>query len=215
MGSSDEGIVFYTNPMSRGRIARWMLEEIGQPYRTVVLDYGTTMKGAEYLALNPMGKVPTITHRGVTVTECAAVCTYLADAFPAAGLAPASDDPMRGPYLRWLFFAAGPVEAAVTAKALDLLAPAEKAGMAGYGSFEQVVDALEAAVSGPGPWILGDRFSAADVYVGSQIGWGLQFKSLPERDAFKAYAGRLFERPAAIRAREIDDALIAAVQSEG
>ena len=209
MGPSDE-IVFYTNPMSRGRIARWMLEEIGQPYRTVVLEYGTTMKAPEYLALNPMGKVPAVTHRGVTVTECAAVCAYLADAFPEAGLAPALSDPARGTYLRWMFFTAGPVEAAVTAKSLDLLAPAEKAGMVGYGSFEQVVDALEAAVSGPGPWILGDRFSAADVYVGSQIGWGLQFKSLPDRDAFKAYAGRLFQRPAAIRAREIDDALAAA-----
>ena len=209
MGPSDE-IVFYTNPMSRGRIARWMLEEIGQPYRTVVLEYGTTMKAPEYLALNPMGKVPAVTHRGVTVTECAAVCAYLADAFPEAGLAPALGDPARGTYLRWMFFTAGPVEAAVTAKSLDLLAPAEKAGMVGYGSFEQVVDALEAAVSVPGPWILGDRFSAVDVYVGSQIGWGLQFKSLPDRNAFKAYAGRLFQRPAAIRAREIDDALAAA-----
>ena len=207
---SDDEIVFYTNPMSRGRIARWMLEEIGQPYRTVVLEYGTTMKAPEYLALNPMGKVPAVTHRGVTVTECAAVCAYLADAFPEAGLAPALGDPARGTYLRWMFFTAGPVEAAVTAKSLDLLAPTEKAGMVGYGSFEQVVDALEAAVSGPGPWILGDRFSAADVYVGSQIGWGLQFKSLPDRNAFKAYAGRLFQRPAAIRAREIDDALAAA-----
>ena len=207
---SDDEIVFYTNPMSRGRIARWMLEEVGQPYRTVVLDYGTTMKAPEYLAINPMGKVPAITHRGMAVTECAAVCTYLADAFPAAGLAPAPDDPARGPYLRWMFFAAGPLEAAVTAKSLDLLAPADKARMAGYGSFDEVVDALETVVSGPGPWLLGDRFSALDVYLGSQIGWGLQFRSLPDRDTFKAYAGRLFQRPAAIRAQEIDDALIAA-----
>lgn len=213
MSQSDE-IVFYTNPMSRGRIARWMLEELGQPYRTVVLEYGTTMKAPEYLGINPMGKVPAVTHRGVTVTECAAVCAYLADAFPEAGLAPALVDPARGPYLRWMFFGAGPLEAAVTAKALNLLAPAEKAGMAGYGSFEQVVDALEHAVAGSGgPWLLGDRFSALDVYLGSQIGWGLQFKSLPDRDAFKAYAGRLFQRPAAIRAREIDDALIAAAPS--
>ena len=211
---SDDEIVFYTNPMSRGRIARWMLEEIGQPYRTVVLEYGTTMKAPEYLALNPMGKVPAVTHRGVTVTECAAVCAYLADAFPEAGLAPALGDPARGTYLRWMFFTAGPVEAAVTAKSLDLLAPAEKAGMVGYGSFEQVVDALEAAVSGPGPWILGDRFSAADVYV-SQIMWGLQFKSLPDRDAFTAYAERLSRREAAGRARAIDDALIAEAQAGG
>jgi glutathione S-transferase len=210
----DDEIVFYTNPMSRGRIARWMLEEVGRPYRTVVLDYGTTMKAADYLAVNPMGKVPAITHRGVTVTECAAVCAYLADAFPDAGLAPAFDDPARGAYLRWMFFAAGPLEAAVTAKSLNLLAPADKAGMAGYGSFEQVVDALETAVAA-GPWILGDRFSAADVYVGSQIGWGLQFRSLPERDAFKSYAARLFQREAALRARAIDDELIAAAGPTG
>lgn len=210
MSQSDE-IVFYTNPMSRGRIARWMLEEIGQPYRTVVLDYGTTMKAPEYLAINPMGKVPAVTHRGVVVTECAAICAWLADAFPDAGMAPALDDKARGPYLRWMFFGAGPLEAAVTAKALGMLAPADKAAMAGYGSFDQVVDTLEDAVaSSDGPWLLGDRFSALDVYLGSQIGWGLQFKSLPDRDAFKAYAARLFHRPAAIRAREIDDALIAA-----
>lgn len=210
MSQLDEEIVFYTNPMSRGRIARWMLEEIGQPYRTVVLDYGTTMKAADYLSVNPMGKVPAITHRGVTVTECAAICAYLADAFPQTGLAPALDDAARGPYLRWMFFGAGPLEAAVTARSLGLLAPADKAAMAGYGSFDHVVEALETAVSAAGPWLLGDRFSALDVYLGSQIGWGLQFKSLPDRDAFKAYAGRLFQRPAAIRAREIDDALIAA-----
>jgi len=209
MSQADE-IVFYTNPMSRGRIVRWMLEEIGQPYRTVVLDYGTTMKASEYLSINPMGKVPSITHRGVSVTECAAICAWLADAYPEAGLAPALDDPLRGPYLRWMFFGAGPLEAAVTAKALGLLAPADKAGTAGYGSFEQVVDTLETVVSASGPWLLGDRFSALDVYLGSQIGWGLQFRTLPERDVFKAYAERLFHRPAAIRAREIDDALIAA-----
>ncbi len=206
-------IVFYTNPQSRGRIVRWMLEELGQPYRTEVLGYGTSMKAADYLAINPMGKVPAITHRGVVVTEGAAVCAYLADAYPEAGLAPAFDDPARGTYLRWMFFAAGPVEAAVTAKSLDLLPPADKAGTVGYGSYDQTVDALETAVSGPGPWILGDRFSAADVYVGSQIAWGLMFKTLPDRDAFKAYAGRIMSRPAAIRAREIDDALIAAAQT--
>ncbi|WP_374598427.1 glutathione S-transferase family protein [Brevundimonas sp.] len=208
MSQPSDEIVLYTNPMSRGRIARWMLEEVGQPYRTVVLDYGTTMKGDDYLAINPMGKVPAITHRGVTVTECAAVCAYLADAFPQAGLAPALDDPKRGTYLRWMFFAAGPLEAAVTAKSLGLLAPMEKSGMVGYGSFDQVVDALETAVA-DGPWILGDRFSAADVYFGSQIAWGLQFKTLPERKAFKAYAGRLQSRQAAERGRALDDALMA------
>lgn len=205
---SDE-IVFYTNPMSRGRIVRWMLEELGQPYRTEVLEYGTTMKAPAYLAINPMGKVPAVTWRGVVVTECAAICAWLADAFPKAGLAPAFDDPARGPWLRWLFFAAGPLEAAVTAKSLGLLAPADKAMQAGYGSFESTIDTLETAVA-RGPYILGDRFSAADVYVGSQIIWGLMFRTLPERPAFKAYADRLSTRPAAVRAREIDDALIAA-----
>ena len=204
-----EEIVFYSNPMSRGRIVRWMLEEVGRPYRAVVLDYGTTMKAPDYLALNPMGKVPTITHGEVTVSECAAICAYLADAFPQAGLAPALDDPMRGPYLRWMFFAAGPVEAAVTARSLGLLAPADKAGMVGYGTFDTVIDTLETAVSG-GPYILGERFSAADVYVGSQIAWGLQFKSIPERPAFAAYAARITAREAAVRARALDDALISA-----
>jgi len=203
---SDE-IVFYTNPMSRGRIARWMLEEVGQPYRTEVLDYGTTMKAPEYLAINPMGKVPAIVHRGVVVTECAAVCAYLADAFPQAGLAPAPDDAMRGTYLRWLFFAAGPLEAAVTAKSLGLLGPEDKQGMIGYGTFDHMVDALEQAAS-QGDYICGDRFTAADVYLGSQIQWGLMFKTLPDRDAFKAYAGRIAGRAAASRARELDDALM-------
>ncbi|WP_339873673.1 glutathione S-transferase family protein [uncultured Brevundimonas sp.] len=205
---SDE-IVFYTNPMSRGRIVRWMLEELGRPYRTELLEYGTTMKAPAYLAINPMGKVPAVAYRGVVVTECAAICAWLADAFPEAGLAPASDDPARGPWLRWLFFAAGPLEAAITARSLGLLAPADKAMQAGYGRFEDAVDTLETALV-PGPYILGERFSAADVYVGSQIIWGLMFKTLPERPAFKAYADRLSTRPAAVRAREIDDALIAA-----
>lgn len=207
---SDE-LVFYTNPMSRGRIARWMLEEVGAPYRTEILQYGTTMKAPAYLAINPMGKVPAITHRGVVVTECAAVCAYLADAFPAAGLAPAPTDPARGTYLRWLFFAAGPVEAAVSAKSLGLLAPPEKSGTVGYGSYDQVVDALETAVA-KGPYICGEQFTAADVYVGSQIGWGLQFKTLPARPAFQAYAARIQAREAAVRARRIDDELIAAAK---
>jgi glutathione S-transferase len=205
-------IVFYTNPMSRGRIVRWMLEEVGQPYRTVVVDYAG-MKSPDYLAINPMGKVPAITHRGVVVTECAAICAYLADAFPDAGLAPATDDPLRGLYYRWMFFAAGPVEAAVTAKSLGLLAPAEKSAMVGYGSFDQVVDGLEHALD-RNPWLLGDQFTAADVYVGSQIAWGLMFKSLPARPAFQAYAERIAARPAAVRARVIDDALIAEAKAE-
>lgn len=209
---SDE-IVFYTHPMSRGRIVRWMLEELGRPYRTEVLDYGTTMKDPAYLAINPMGKVPAIVCGGEVITECAAICAFLADRFPETGLAPAAHEAGRGTYLRWMFFTAGPLEAAVTANSLGLLAPADKAGMVGYGSFDQAVDALEHAVSGPGPWLLGERFSAADVYVGAQVNWGLMFKSLPERPAFAAYAERLRTRPAAVRAAEIDDALIAAASA--
>jgi glutathione S-transferase len=204
----DDELVFYTNPMSRGRIARWMLEEVGRPYRTEVLDYGPPMKAPQYLALNPMGKVPTIVHRGVVVSEAAAICAYLADAFPDAGLAPPADSPLRGPYYRWLFFAAGPGEAAITAKSLGLLAPEDKRGQAGYGAFEDVVNALEFAV-GQGPYLLGERFSAADVYVGSQIGWGMMFGTLERRPAFEAYVGRIQSREAAQRARQIDDQLLA------
>jgi glutathione S-transferase len=156
-----------------------------------------------------MGKVPTITHGDVVVTEVAAICAYLADAFPAAGLAPPPGDPARGPYYRWLFFAAGPVEAATTNKALAFEVPPGREVMAGYGSFPKVVDALEGWVSGH-DYIAGDTFSAADVYVGSQIGWGMQFNSIEKRPAFERYWARISERPAAVRAREIDDALIAA-----
>ena len=117
-----ETLTFYTNPMSRARIVRWMLEEIGEPYETVLLDYGTTMKGADYLAINPMGKVPAIKHGETVVTEAAAICAYLADMFPDRGLAPPPGNQKRGPYYRWMFFAAGPGEAAITGKALGLLA---------------------------------------------------------------------------------------------
>ena len=199
-------ITFYTNPMSRGRIARWMLEELGEPYETVLLDYGTTMKSADYLTVNPMGKVPAIKHGDTVVTEGAAICAYLADAFPEKGLAPPHGSPLRGPYYRWLFFAAGPVEAVVTGKSLGLLAPEDKKMMAGYGSFDDTMAALEQAVGGGGPYICGDQFTAADVYVGSQIGWGLMFGSIDKRPAFTDYVGRLQSRPAARRAAEIDDA---------
>lgn len=198
-----EELVFYTNPMSRGRIARWMLEEVGRPYRTVILDYGTTMKAPEYLALNPMGKVPTLVHGETVVTECAAVCAYLADAFPEAGLAP--EPGRRGAYYRWLFFGAGPVEAAVTNRSFGFEVPQERQGTVGYGSLEQVVDTLETAVAGDG-YLAGDRFTAADVYLGSQIGWGLRFGNIEARPALAAYWQRVADRPAAIRARELDDA---------
>ena len=207
-----ESLTLYTNPMSRGRIARWMLEEVGCSYETVLLEYGTTMKSADFLAVNPMGKVPTIRHGDTIVTEAAAICAYLADAFQDAGLAPPPGNSRRGTYYRWLFFAAGPVEAVVTAKSLGLLAPADKAAMAGYGTFEDTIGALETAVSG-GPYICGDQFTAADVYVGSQIGWGMMFGSIEKRPAFEDYYARISDRPAAKRAAELDDALMAEVQN--
>ncbi|WP_114952552.1 glutathione S-transferase family protein [Sphingosinicella terrae] len=200
-------LTFYTNPMSRGRIARWMLEEVGEPYETVVLDYGTTMKADDYLAINPMGKVPAIRHGGVVVTEGAAICAYLADMFPDRGLAPPPGNQQRGPYYRWLFFAAGPLEAAVTAKSMGLLAPADKAAMAGYGTYEATIDALETALK-PGPYICGDQFTAADLYVGAHIGWGMQFGTIEKRPVFEDYHARLASRPAAIRGNELDDALM-------
>ena len=202
-----ETLIFYTNPMSRARIIRWMLEEVGEPYETVQLDYGTTMKGADYLAINPMGKVPAIKHGDTIVTEGAAICAYLADMFPDRGLAPPSGNQMRGPYYRWLFFAAGPVEAAVTAKSLGLLAPEDKKMMAGYGSFDETIDALATAVAN-GPYICGAQFTAADVYVGAQIGWGMMFGSIEKRPVFEDYFARLQARPASIRANALDDALL-------
>lgn len=199
-------LVLYTHPMSRGRIARWMLEEVGRPYRTEVLDYGVGMKSPDFLAINPMGKVPALVHGGAVVTEAAAICAYLADAFPDAGLLPAIGTDARAAYYRWLFFAAGPLEAAVSAKAMDLLAPPERARMVGYGSFEQTVGVLEQAVASAAPWLTGGRFTAADVYVGSQVAWGLMFKSLPARPAFVDYVERLQARSAWQRATQLDDA---------
>ena len=199
-------LVFYTHPWSRGRMIRWMLEEVGQPYETKVLEYDTDMKTPGYLAINPMGKVPTITHGDAVVTECAAICAYLADAFPAAGLAPAPADKARAPYYRWLFFAAGPLEAATSNKMMGFVVPPERKKSMGYGSMEDVLATLESAVDGR-EYIAGDQFSAADVYVGSHIGWGMQFGSLEKRPAFERYASRLAERPAAKRAKALDDAL--------
>ena len=202
-----DDLVFYTNPASRGRMVRWMLEEVGQPYRTEVLGYGAAMKAPAYLAVNPMGKVPALRHGDVVVTEVAAICAYLADAFPEAGLAPPPGDAMRGPYYRWLFFGAGPFEAAVTNTVLGVQVPAERQRMVGYGSMADVTATLEAAVSQPG-YLAGERFSAADVYIGSQIGFGLMFGSIEKRPAFAAYWERLRHRPAALRARAMDDALM-------
>ena len=200
-------LMFYTNPMSRGRIVRWMLEEAGAEYETETLDYETGMKAPAYLAINPMGKVPAIVHQGHVVTECAAICAYLADVFPEAGLAPPVAE--RAEYYRWLFFAAGPLEQAVTNRYLGVLPTGQQTRMAGYGSYELAVGVLEQALAA-NEYLAGGRFSAADLYVGSHVIWGLQFGSLPERGAFKAYAARLVAREAYQRAAAKDEALMPA-----
>lgn len=201
-----DSLTFYTNPMSRGQIVRWMLEEVGEPYEQVLLDYGTTMKAPDYLAVNPMGKVPAIKHGDVVVTEAAAICAYLADAFPEKGLAPANAAD-RGDYFRWMFFAAGPVEQAITNKSMGFEVPSDKAMMAGYGSYDSAVSALENAVKGKA-FVAGNRFSAADVYVGSQIDWGLAFGTLPKSAVFESYIAPIRERDAYKKAKEIDNALM-------
>ncbi|HEY5288938.1 MAG TPA: glutathione S-transferase family protein [Caulobacteraceae bacterium] len=198
-------LVFYTNPMSRGRIVRWMLEEVGAPYRTEILGYEGAMKKPEYLAINPMGKVPALRHGDTVVTEGAAICAYLADAFPDAGLAPPHGDKARGPYYRWLFFGAGPVEMVAMCKNMGFDTAGKEVQM-GFGSMKLTLDALEQAVT-DSTYFAGETFSAADVYTGSHIGWGMQFGFLEKRPAFERYWERVSSRPAAVRAREIDDAL--------
>ena len=196
-------LVFYTNPMSRGRIVRWMLEELGVPYRTELIEFGPMMKSPDYLAVNPMGKVPAVRHGDTVVTECAAICAYLGDAFPDAGLAPPSGQ--RGAYYRWLFFAAGPLEAAVTGRMFGFAVPADQESMVGYGNYATVMDTLEKAVAGEG-YVAGESFSAADVYVGSHIGWGMQYGTVEKRPAFEAYWSRLSVRAAYQRGNALDDA---------
>ena len=196
-------LTFYTNPQSRGRIARWMLEEVGQPYATHAVGYGE-MKEADYLAVNPMGKVPAIVHDGRTVTECAAICAYLADAFPDAGLAPPPSE--RSDYYRWLFFAAGPVEQAAIDRARKIEVTAEQGRMVGYGGFDQVIDTLDGFLADR-DYVTHGRFSAADVYLGSHLLWGSMFGWLPQRDSFDRYMARLKDRPAYLRGNEKDEVL--------
>ena len=207
-GPAPEDVVFYTNPMSRGRIVRWMLEEVGCPYRAEIVAYGADMRTPEYLAINPIGKVPAILHRGQAVTECAAICAYLADAFPGAGLAPPASE--RGAYYRWLFFAAGPLEAAATNHSMGFEPQGERQqGMAGYGTYARVMDALEKSIPAEG-YIAGPEFTAADVYFGAHIGWGLQFGSIEARPGFADYFARVSDRAAFHRANALDDAAMPA-----
>ncbi|MBL8563544.1 MAG: glutathione S-transferase family protein [Gemmobacter sp.] len=198
-------LTLYTHPMSRGRTARWMLEELGQPYETVWLDYGTTMKAPAYLAINPMGKVPCLTHGDRVVTEAAAICAYLADTFPEAGLS----SPDRANYFRWLFFAAGPIEAALVNTALKVEVPPERRGMVGYGSLPEALAALCSHLAAR-DYVAGDRFSAADVYVGSSLGWAMRFGLIADAPELAAYVARVTDRPACQRARALDDAALPA-----
>lgn len=202
-------LVFYTNPQSRGRIVRWMLEECGATYRTVIVEYGPEMKSEPYASINPMGKVPAIVYAGKPVTETAAICAFLADLYPAAKLAPAPEQ--RQDYYRWLFFCAGPLEAAMTDKILGFVVPPDKQRMTGYGDFDLAVETLAKKVSRT-PYVTGDTFSAADVYVGSNVGFGLQFGTLPKRAEFEDYFARVSQRPAKLRADELDNALLKPAQ---
>ena len=203
-------LVFYTNPQSRGQTVRLMLEEVGQPYDTEILDYSSTMKAEPYLAINPMGNVPAIVHKGKVVTEVAAICCYLADAFPAAGLAP--DPGNRADYYRWIFFTSGPVEAAFSNKAAGWEPSAEKQRMFGYGNYDLAIGTLEKALAGK-TYIAGDRFTAADLFVGANVNFMLAFNLLEPRPVFTDYAARMTDRDAYRRAKDIDGKLIAEAQA--
>ena len=191
-------LVFYTNPMSRGLIVKWMLEEVGVDYETRNLEYGDEMKSAEYRAINPMGKVPAIQHGDQIVTECAAICAYLADAFPQAGLAPVVDQ--RGEYYRWLFFAAGPVESAITNKHFGVEVNEEQQRMAGYGTYDLTMSVLDDLFANR-RYVCGDNFTAVDVYLGSHIDWGIAFGTIQESDNFNGYLDRIRKRTAYQKAR--------------
>ena len=205
-------IIFYHNPMSRGQIVRWMLEEVGAPYDTEILDYASSMKDENYRAINPMMKVPAISHNGNIVTECAAICAYLADMFPEAGLGPRDNE--KADYYRWLFFAAGPLEQAVTNKAVGFEPTAERERMFGYGNYDLAVNTLASHLADR-DYVCGSRFNAADVYVGSAVLWGTQFGTLPKLDPFIAYGERLSTREAYKRGKEEDTQLIAEMQAAG
>ena len=203
-------LIFYTNPMSRGQIVRWMLEEAQIDYQQVIVEYGPEMKSDDYLTINPMGKVPAIKHADKVVTECAAICAYVADAFSKVKLAPGIDD--RADYYRWLFFTAGPVESAVMNNGLGFKTDEDQRRMAGYGTYQLTLDVLDQML-GSRDYICGEEFSAADVYVGSQVDWGLMFKTIPQTANFDAYAERLRQRPAYQKAKQIDNDLIQKAQT--
>lgn len=202
----------FTNPMSRGQIARWALLEAGAEYQQRLTEWGPPLP--ELLALNPMGKVPTLVHHhgghDHVVTEAAAICHYLAE-MSAPDLLPRQEE--KADYFRYLFFAAGPMEQAITAQSMGWRPDGpQKEGMAGFGSFERAVGTFEKMLNGR-DYVCGDRFTMADVYVGAQVDWGLQFNTLPERETFTVYAGRLRQREGYQATKKIDNALIAELQN--
>ena len=206
---------FFTNPMSRGQIARWALHEAGADYDTELVDWEA--KSDTFTNANPMGKVPTLVHHHDgdhihVVTEAAAICHYIAETHPEAGLLPEEHE--KADYYRYFFFAAGPVEQAVTAKSMGWEVPADRTGMAGFGTYERTIDSFEQMLTGR-EFVCGERFTMADVYVGSHVDWGLQFGSIPERPAFAEYAKRLQVRDAYKAAKAIDMKLIAEAQNNG
>ena len=195
-------VTFYHNPMSRARTIHWMLEEAGAPYEIKLLDFTKREhKMPSFLAINPMGKLPTIIHAGTVVTESAAICAYLADAFPQNKLAPRLDDPARGAYYRWLFFASGCLEPALIDKMLKRPA-SERTGAVGYGTYEDTINTLETALR-PGKFLVGDQFTAADVYMAGQLAFGMQMvKAIESRPLFENYLARCIDRPAYRRSQE-------------
>jgi glutathione S-transferase len=200
--------LYHASP-SRSSIARWMLEEIGEPYDLYLLSLAKGEQRAPgYLAVNPMGKVPALKHGDAVVTEAAAICTYLADEFPHARLNVPVGNPRRGTYLKWLFFAPSCVEPAITDRAFPRREEPRR-GMLGYGDFDTVMAVVAAAVE-PGPYLMGEQFTAADVVLGSTLRWGMMFGILPKRPEFVAYVGRLEQRPALKRAVALDQELASA-----
>jgi glutathione S-transferase len=200
--------LYHASP-SRSSVVRWMLEETGEPYdiQLVRLTEGDQMK-PDYLAINPMGKVPALRHGEVVITEGAAICTYLADAFPQARLNVPIGDPRRGIYLKWLFFGPSCVEPAITDRAFPR-AEQPRRGMLGYGDFDTVMEVVAKAVA-KGPCLMGEQFTAADVVIGSGLRWGMMFDLVPKRPEFVDYVQRLEKRPALQRATALDQELAAA-----
>lgn len=200
------GLTLYTHPISTGRIIRWLLEEIGVRYAVEVIDIDNDRRPSEFLAMNPIGKIPVLRHNNTIISETGAICAYLADAFPLAGLAPEPGSPARGDYYRWLFFAAGPLDTASTLKSLGYGPPPMGDVRAGWGSLDRVVAMLETMLA-QRDWLAGDKFSAADIYLGSLLDWAIRFGNVADRPVFDRYLARALDRPAYERAQKLDDEL--------